>query len=365
MAYLRTSSLFYFSPVSIRGPRFDFIRKYPLNNIVLMDDLEGQIWLESKKDIVEYTSLNFLEYIGSRSCLAKVQLKTAIDHTPFQVFQGLNFCLFLTEFDGKDGFKESARTWHRTNNFLATLPPHPNIMPPPPTLVVINDGNSTLPIVCGSLSTFFLKGNLDERLEAAYKPETKIPLNIKKSWCVQMVAAVKHAHYVGRTYHIDIKPSNVLINDEDALVLIDWEQTCGTPLTTAPEADGRWEVHEEQHSCGTTLKYTKYQGPERNNTSFDGWFSFNVFPLWNVTYPKAVEKAEVFSLGRMMWIILRQPNMDWEEVDHPNDLVCDWDEADDTIPVAWRNLVDRCLSLDPNSRPDMDELDSLIALWNC
>ena len=171
---------------------------------------------------------------------------------------------------------------------------------------------------------------------------------------------------------MDIKPGNFLINDEDSLVLIDWEQSDGPATTVAPEADGQWEVYEEQHSTdmsipsggGTTvLKYTKYQGPERENTSFLGphpWITFNVFPLWNAICPKALEKAEVFSLGRSMWMVLRQPSMEWEGIEHPNDLVSDWDETDDTIPVA-----DRCVSLDPNSRPDMAELDSLIALWNC
>ena len=246
-------------------------------------------------------------------------------------------------------------------------------MPPPTTLVVIIDGTS--PIVCGCLYPFFPKGDLGDRLEAAYSSATKIPLDMKKSWCAQMVAAVKHAHYVGRTYHMDIKPGNFLISDEDSLVLIDWEQSDGPPTTVAPEADGQWEVYEEQHSTdmsipggsGTTvLKYTKYQGPERENTSFPGhpWITFNVFPLWNVICPKAVEKAEVFALGRSMWMVLRQPNMEWEEIEHPNDLVSDWNETDD-IPVAWKNLVDRCMSSDPNSRPDMAELDSLIALWDC
>ena len=68
---------------------------------------------------------------------------------------------------------------------------------------------------------------------------------MKKSWCAQMVVAVKHAHYVGRTYHMDIKPGNFLISDEDSLVLIDWEQSDGPPTTVAPEADGQWEVYDK------------------------------------------------------------------------------------------------------------------------
>ena len=80
--------------------------------------------VESKKDIVEYTSLIRLEQLGGRGCSTKVQLKTAIEHAPFQVFKGLDFRTFLTNFDGKDSvwFKEMARIWHRSNNLITTLP---------------------------------------------------------------------------------------------------------------------------------------------------------------------------------------------------------------------------------------------------
>ena len=58
-------------------------------------------------------------------------------------------------------------------------------------------------------------------------------------------------------------------------------------------------------------------------------------------------------------MVLRQPNMEWEGIEHPNDLVSDWDdETDDSIPrILWINVY---LWI----QIDMVELDNLIALWN-
>lgn len=57
-----------------------------------------------------------------------------------------------------------------------------------------------------------------------------------------MSSAILHTHLVARTYHMDIKPANFLVDDEGDLILIDWEQS-GAPLyTLAPEASGEYDV---------------------------------------------------------------------------------------------------------------------------
>jgi len=177
-----------------------------------------------------------------------------------------------------------------------------------------------------------------------------------------MAAAIKHTHLVAHSYHMDIKPGNFLIDDDENLILIDWEKSNASPTTLAPEADGTWDVQEERvpststtSAAGPQLKYTKYEGPERRNIDQDigghSWNIWNVFPLWQAENPKALELAEVFSLGRSMWMLLRQPDMDgWDEIEHPTDLVTDWTDADNA-PESWRQMVDRCMSTDPNRRP--------------
>ncbi len=54
-------------------------------------------------------------------------------------------------------------------------------------------------------------------------------------------------------------------------------------------------------------------------------------------------------------MLLRQPDMDFEEIEHPDDLVTDWEGAED-IPTIWKQMVDRCMSRDPNERPNVMEV---------
>lgn len=65
-----------------------------------------------------------------------------------------------------------------------------------------------------------------------------VPLRQLALWCHQMTAALAHAHLSAHTFHMDIKPGNMLTADDNRLVLINWEQSDGS----CPEADGTWDV---------------------------------------------------------------------------------------------------------------------------
>jgi hypothetical protein len=100
----------------------------------------------------------------------------------------------------------------------------------------------------------------------------------------------------------------------ERLVLIDWEQSGAALYTLAPEADGSWDVKEARtgssyrggaDSARLKLVYEKYCGPDRENLAW-GRPKWNVFPRWRDLYPRALEAAEVFSLGRTMWMLLEQ-----------------------------------------------------------
>jgi thiamine kinase-like enzyme len=53
-----------------------------------------------------------------------------------------------------------------------------------------------------------------------------------------MSLAIAHTHRVMRTFHMDIKPGNLIVDDEENLLLIDWEQS-GAPATTLAPPSGR------------------------------------------------------------------------------------------------------------------------------
>lgn len=114
---------------------------------------------------------------------------------------------------------------------------------------------------------------------------------------------------------MDVKPNNILIDSNDNLVVIDWEQEDAWASSIAPEADGSFDVRQQDDGV---LVYTKCTGPPRQNSNAMGgrlWNEWNVFPLWQKECPLALELAEVFSLGRAMWALFEIPaDAFWEIV---------------------------------------------------
>ena len=110
--------------------------------------------------------------------------------------------------------------------------------------------------------------------------------------------ALAATHAAGQ-YHMDIKPNNILIDDENNAVIIDWEQMGASPFFLAPEANGEWDV--EETVAVAPLRYNKHSGPQReNHWSFS---KYNVFPIWQKRCPRALQAARVYSLGRTLWVI--------------------------------------------------------------
>lgn len=165
---------------------------------------------------------------------------------------------------------------------------------------------------------------------------------------------------------MDIKPANFVVDANRDLVLIDWEQSGAWQYSLAPDADGSWDVKNAgnvlPHRAGSDssapkLVYEPYRGPGRENLAW-GRPKWNVFPYWRKFYPRALEAAEVFSLGRTMWMLLGQvPQSRLEDAD---EVVVSWSEGAKDIPEDWQAIVSRCLDPDPNKRIGLLEL---VGFW--
>ncbi|PCD36201.1 hypothetical protein FGRA07_08085 [Fusarium graminearum] len=140
---------------------------------------------------------------------------------------------------------------------------------------------------------------------------------------------------------------------------------CGAlfPFYTGGNIESRIQ---ESNKAGARIapRLKAHCGPPRRNVHEDvledaPWHTWDVFPIWITEHPWALELAEVFSLDRTMWMLLRQPESDWEGIEHPDDITTDRDESDD-IPFTWKQMVDRCMSRDANERPDLEEL---VGFW--
>ncbi|KAK3393275.1 hypothetical protein B0H63DRAFT_530964 [Podospora didyma] len=287
------------------------------------------------------------EQLGGRGCTTPgTDFRTALHHS---------------DDEGDNTIRNLIRSWREEYNTLQNLPPHHNILPPPRTLVTIQwPDQSAKPNVCGALFPFYPGGSVASRIEESNEEGIRISLE---------------------TYHMDIKPGNFIADERDRLILCDWEQNDAPATTIAPEADETWDVTEGLHfkPGRPLLDYTPYtgtdldgegEGDDEGEDDGEGegegeggddavddapWHKRNVFPIWSKEHPLAVELAEVFSLGSSMWMLLRQPEDDFEEIELPNELITDWDECDD-IPKEWVQMVDRCMAPDPNERPDLSEV---------
>lgn len=218
-------------------------------------------------------------------------------------------------------------------------------------------------VLCGALEPFVPCGSLANVINEANMNNTRLEMAQKLDWCLQMATAIAQTHLVARNFHMDIKPGNFLVKD-GTLVLIDWEQNSVPDTTAAPEVDGTCDV---TTLVDGSLSYTKYTGPPRSNMPEEawgnrGWSKWNVFILWREQCPKALELPEVFSVGRSMWMLLRQPDMDVDEIEDTLDLVEGWDECED-VPEFLKQVVMRCVNPDPLKRIGLEELvDELKAI---
>ena len=232
------------------------------------------------------------------------------------VYKGMSFRTFLTR--GND-FEYEKQAFYRELAQIHSLPRHPNIVSPPKFLVdtrstILNTSSPTRndTFVCGALYPYFKRGSLQDALYHSNVTSEKLPLALKAKWACQIASAMVATH-ASRHYHMDLKPSNIIIDDEENAFLIDWEQTGASPFFLAPEADGSWDVKTERvpfNESGiphdTTEKpeliYRKYTGaPRENNWVRPKW---NVFPIWQIECPEALRAAEVYSFGRTLWVML-------------------------------------------------------------
>lgn len=302
-----------------------------------------------------------------------MRVATKADHTML-VYKGVHFSDILA-------FNQNAFRCHINGIFreiemlCKILSPHPNIMPPPLAFATIkgrlddNDGNPTsggaVPsLVCGALYPLYKKGSLADAIKVAVSKNVPIPLATRAKWCYQLASALHHVHFVDNAWHQDLKTANILIDDNDNLVLIDWEQCGANTFALAPEANGSFDLDLAGMSNYAAaddrpVLYIPYDGPERRN-NFIGAPAWVVFPDWKQQCPRAVELAEVWSLGTMMWQILEQVALEHSadiEREYEGILngVC-WAEKSAGVPPAWKDVVGRCRTVDPNSRLRMRDL---------
>ncbi|KAF5246321.1 hypothetical protein FAUST_1438 [Fusarium austroamericanum] len=327
----------------------------PGATIATIPDLHTALWASIRHlwpHILSRTALRLDDVVAIESSDSSVEnlgFETTLSGV-YRMLLQVSHLTLLPLFASNSSAAEAAllSNWRREYNTLHRLPPHPNIMPPPTVPVTIQwPDQSAQPVFCGALFPFYTGRNVESRIQESNKAGARIAPRLKAHWCANMASAVFHTRRVAMTYHKDIKPGNFVVDEDDSLKLCDWEQH--------EDVSSNWRPQ---------LHYTKYSGPPRRNVHEDvledaPWHTWDVFPIWTTEHPWALELAEVFSLGRTMWMLLRQPKADSDDIKHPDDITTDWDESDDILST-WKQMVDRCMSRDANERPDLEEF---VVFW--
>ena len=333
-----------------------------LKQLLRLDQvLEDETWLDRLETLstVDVSSLTYYGGIGGRGDNKLVRLNPDPD-SPLYVFRGLDFAKYLFAGSTFHFWKNDIYNEIRT---IRSLRPHPNIVLPA-TIFVTAAHISKEPkqnLVCGTLYLYLENGNVNEQVRRAKVAKPHLSLDEKAKWCFQMVSAIAHTHGFSKTYHNDVKPSNFLVNDARNLVLINWKQGGATRSTRAPEADGSYDVCYDVETRPDTLRakrllYSKYEGPKRTNHP-SSWPHWNVFPTWRNLWPEAVQAAEVFSLGRTMWMLLDEVDQGSPRADS---VVAYWSLWSRAIPAEWQAVVERCLEFNPEKRI---KLSDLLSFW--
>ena len=335
------------------------LHKHYVESLLPVSNLfqDGEATLQSYYTI-DYSSLARIKHLGGRGRTALVRTSSSSDS--LYVFKGVDFGTFL---ESRTDFEHQRDVCYHEIRTISSLPRHPYIIPPPNTIVTVRKiADDQQAFTCGALYPFMEHGTLDDQIQNTKATGARLPLSNKAVWCFQMASAIAHTHFTAYTFHMDIKPANFVLNASKDLILIDWEQSGSALYTLAPEADGSWDVKDATTgsayyggvtSTESKLAYEKYHGPDRKNLAW-GRPKWNVFPSWRDYYPKASEAAEVFSLGRTMWMLLEQVTQsDVEDID---EVVVFWSDGAKDIPEDWKTVVSRCLDPDPNERIGLLEL---------
>ncbi|KAL2043017.1 hypothetical protein N7G274_004075 [Stereocaulon virgatum] len=179
------------------------------------------------------------------------------DRDSSYVFKGVTLASALID----DTTECAKRSCYNEIQTVLDMPPQPNIKGPPEFYVTTTRYEPKREsVVCGTLYPFMKNGSLADAIKEQVKLSTPTwSLHTLAKWCSQLASAVKHSHSEAGTYHIDIKPSNILLDDNEDLIVIDWEQDGATIYVCAPEVNDTMHVREVKDSSGSkTLVYRPF-----------------------------------------------------------------------------------------------------------
>lgn len=278
-------------------------------------------------------------------------------HSTLYVFKGADFSAWLERKHEKRPWNVYKRALYSEHYLkvelmvLCTMSPHPNIIQRQPILV----STPTSPErICGFLQPFRAKQTIDDQVRLANEKRLRVPPLTKAKWCLGISEGILHTHRVAKTFHMDMKPSNILVEDDDTVRIIDWQQNGMCRATHPPEA-----------TLGFNPKIQKIVDKMRLDENGQPFVVFtpqpgtwpeeglrDAFVKWKAENSRGIEAAELFMAARTFWHLLEQR----EETTDPTI----WSEESRDIPQSWREAVEACLHENSAQRP---ALETVVEFW--
>ncbi|TFK82655.1 kinase-like protein [Polyporus arcularius HHB13444] len=206
---------------------------------------------------------------------------------------------------------------------LRSIPPHPHIIAPLAYITREVNGDT---VVCGYALKYCPGGCLSDMLQNVAVPQAR-----RIKWAYQMSTALRHIHHVAHTYHGDIKLNNVVLDEHDDAIFIDFEQ-CRTNEEGAPPellADCTVVVGNDGR-----LRYEASQSGEplvplrQRDYPYGNWKDV----------PRAIEAGEVYTFGVALGELFQEGEVE-------------------------SGILVRCRHVDPNERPDFREVEQFFEAW--
>ncbi|KAF2107817.1 kinase-like domain-containing protein [Lophiotrema nucula] len=224
-------------------------------------------------------------------------------------------------------------------------PQSPYVVPKPSAVVIVSETDRR---VCGFLLPYYRNGNVDVYARKL-RSFGRLTNDLLLRWFRQLVEALQYLskHDI---WHGDIKPDNVLVDENENVALTDFTQAFATCATASPEV--RFKTRGRSDSKFSLDEDAESTTPEENVTEVMG-----VPTSWS---HERIMRSEVYSLGRTMYLICEGMSMidiyrtvGWVNVDAKFPTVFG---SESTTPECLRPLIIRCVQEDANSRIGLDQL---------
>ncbi|KAL7274829.1 hypothetical protein RUND412_002260 [Rhizina undulata] len=280
-------------------------------------------------------------------------------------------------------YEEDLRKIYNEIETLQKIGKHPSIILP---TGYVTFGPKMEQKIIGYISQYCVNGKLSDYLfvysaDGSFR-KREITLIQKAMWAMQIISGIRHlCRFAKRPFGEGLGLDKVLLDNYFMAQLTGFatrEVKDRTKLwMMAPEIrrEGEWSPREIHVDGAKKIRWDhNFENPPRWSSSTvssisekplprlpggltrrkSTWSAFTP-PTWTAC-PKALEIAEVYALGIVLWALFEQ--IDLQYYIAPTEIYkgnVNWGK-DSIIPLSWRKLVGGCLKENPEERWDLDKV---------